>query len=110
MAKSKITPDIKEQADTIVARFNTGVLYNDPDAGYVTRYRGAFMYLGHEQGGGFWPICRLTYTGDIENWEFAIYKYSNERYDPNDWFFAGSGEIDGSIEGAMRAGLEAYPP
>ncbi|MEZ4769334.1 MAG: hypothetical protein R2844_13020 [Caldilineales bacterium] len=68
------------------------------------------MYLGHERrGGGFWPVCRLTYTGDMINWEFAIYKYSDEGYDPDEWLFPGAGRLDGTIEGAMRAGLRAYP-
>jgi hypothetical protein len=51
----------------------------------------------------------LEYTGDIKKWDFAIFKYSDERYDPEEWFFPGAGHIDGTIEGAMRAGLEAYP-
>jgi hypothetical protein len=55
------------------------------------------------------PICRLKYTGDINNWSFAIFKYSDERYDSDEWFFPGSGHVDGTIEGAMKAGLEAYP-
>jgi len=41
--------------------------------------------------------------------EFAIYKYSNERYAPDEWFFPGDQHVNGTIEGAMRAGLEAYP-
>ena len=45
----------------------------------------------------------------MNRWEFAIYKYSDEHYDPTEWFFDGSGEVDGTIEGAMRAGLQAYP-
>ena len=46
----------------------------------------------------------------MDNWEFAIYKYSDSRYDPEEWMFPGMGEVDGTIEGAMRAGLLAYPP
>jgi hypothetical protein len=42
-------------------------------------------------------------------WEFAIFKYSDERYDPDEWMFPGGEELDGTIEGAMRAGLKAYP-
>jgi hypothetical protein len=45
----------------------------------------------------------------MEHWEFAIYRYSDERYDPDEWFFTGAEELDGTIEGAMRAGLQAYP-
>jgi len=52
----------------------------------------------------------LEYAGNIDNWDFAIYKYSNERYDPDEWFFTGAGYVDGTVEGAMKAGLEAYPP
>ncbi len=109
MPKPKITPEIKEQADAIVARFNAETLQGQPWAHYVTTYRSTFLYLGHQSGGKIWPVCRLTYTGDMSNWEFAIYKYSDERYDPEEWFFSGAGELDGTIEGAMRAGLEAYP-
>jgi hypothetical protein len=54
------------------------------------------------------PICRLTYTGKLDDWGFAIFKWSNERYDPDEWFFPGAEELDGTIEGAMRSGLKAY--
>ena len=109
MAKPKIAPEIKEQADAIVARFNAETLKNKPYAHYVTTYRGAFLYLGHQRSGKLRPVCRLKYAGDMEKWEFAIYKYSDERYDPEEWFFDGAGEVNGTIEGAMRAGLRAYP-
>ena len=68
MAKTKIPAEIKQQADAIVVRFNTDVLHNDPEARYVTRYRDGYLYLGHEFQGRFGPICRLTYTGDIDDW------------------------------------------
>ena len=45
----------------------------------------------------------------MDGWEFAIYKHSSERYDPDEWFFPGAGNVDGTVEGAMEAGLEAYP-
>ncbi len=110
MPKPKLTPEIKQQADAIVARFNAHELRNKAYAHFVTQYRGAHLYLGHAKQGKFWPVCRLTYSGDMQHWEFAIYKYSSERYDPEEWFFDGSGEVDGTIEGALRAGLQAYPP
>ncbi|MBM4457492.1 MAG: hypothetical protein FJ011_06960 [Chloroflexi bacterium] len=110
MPKPKLTPEVKLQADAIVARFNVEQLRGQSWAHYVTNYRGAHLYLGHQRGGRFWPICRLTYTGDMNRWEFAIYKYSDEAYDPDEWFFTGAEEVDGTIEGAMRAGLKAYPP
>ena len=80
-----------------------------PIAGYVPRYKGKFLYLDRQDYGRLHPICRLEYTGKMEEWSFAIYKYSDEHYDAEEWFFPGSGYVDGTIEGAMKAGLEAYP-
>jgi hypothetical protein len=45
----------------------------------------------------------------MQKWSFAIYKYSDELYDEEEWFFPGAEHINGTIEGAMQAGLEAYP-
>ena len=108
MPAPRLTQEIKDQADAIVARFNVEELQDQPYAHYVTRYRTKYLYLGHEREGQYWPVCRLTYTGNMDDWEFAIYKYSTERYDDKEWFFPGSGHVDGTIEGAMRVGLEAY--
>jgi hypothetical protein len=46
----------------------------------------------------------------MQHWDFAIYKFSDgRRYDPDERFFLGAEEVDGTIKGAMRAGLKAYP-
>jgi hypothetical protein len=45
----------------------------------------------------------------MNDWGFAIFKWSSERYDPDEWMFPGSELLDGTIEGAMKAGLQAYP-
>lgn len=77
---------------------------------YVPRFKGRFLYLDRASlGGRLSEICRLTWTGDMNSWEFAIYKHSTNRYDPDEWFFPGAEEVDGTVEGAMRAGLAAYP-
>ena len=55
------------------------------------------------------PRGRLTYTGDMNRWEFAIFKYSDERYDPDEWMFDGAGHLDGTVEGALKACMAAYP-
>ena len=44
----------------------------------------------------------------MDNWGFAIYKFSVDRYDPEEWFFPGANEVDGTITGAMKAGMIAY--
>lgn len=109
MSSKRIPSEVKKQVDKIVADFNQKVI-KDPDIYYLTRYRGRFVYLERFNYGHSGPICRLEYTGEIDNWDFAIFKYSDDRYDPDEWFFPGAGEVDGTVEGAMRAGLEAYPP
>lgn len=38
----------------------------------------------------------------------TIYKYSKERYDAEDCFFPGSELVDGTIKGALKAGMRAY--
>ncbi len=100
-----ISTDVKDQVEASIAAFNTQL-----DYGYVARYRGAYVYIDRKNYfGNSTPICRLKYTGDINQWEFAIYKYSTERYDASEWFFPGSNHIDGTITGALQAGMEAYP-
>jgi hypothetical protein len=109
MSSKRIPSEVKKQVDKIVADFNRTVI-KDPDIYYLTRFRGRFVYLERFNYGHSGPICRLEYTGEMDNWDFAIFKYSDDRYDPDEWFFPGAGEVDGTVEGAMRAGLEAYPP
>ena len=108
MSSKRIPEEVKQQVDEIVKKFNQTVL-KDPNYYYATRYRVNYLYLDRFDYGRVGPICRLKYTGDIDNWEFAIYKHSDERYDPDEWLFPGGGHVDGTIEGAMRAGVEAYP-
>ena len=85
------------------------VLGDHLNSGYAARFKGKFLYLDRIERGKPSPICRLTWTGAMDKWEFAIYKYSDERYDPEEWFFPGSEKVDGTVTGAMEAGMAAYP-
>jgi hypothetical protein len=109
MPRTRIPDAIKTQVAHRIAAFNREVL-QDPHVSYRPRYQGAFLYLERCASGQVSPICRLEYTGTLDRWQFAIYKYSDARYDPDEWFFPGAEQVDGTIEGAMRAGLTAYPP
>ena len=108
MPDQTVPKEIKAQVEEIIADFNREI-FTGAGVGYRVRFRGRFLYLDRDEFGMVGPICRLTYTGKMDDWGFAIFKWSNERYDPDEWFFPGSKEVDGTIEGAMRAGLEAYP-
>jgi hypothetical protein len=107
MRTQAIPKDIKVQVEEIIADFNRET-FSGADVGYRARFRSRFLYLDRDDSGMVGPICRLTYTGKLDDWGFAIFKWSNERYDPDEWFFPGAEELDGTIEGAMRSGLKAY--
>jgi hypothetical protein len=95
----KITNEIKEEVQNIVDTFN-----KRNKSKFTVNFRGKFCYLDKGRS----HVGRLEFRGDIESWSFAVFKYSSERYDPNEWFFPGRSELDGTIEGALRAGLEIY--
>jgi hypothetical protein len=102
-----IPKKVKEEVHQIVDQFNRSVL-SDSGRRFVARMKGKFLYLDRDNFGTTGQICRLEYTGEMDRWEFAIYKYSSSRYDPDEWIFPGAHLVDGTIEGAMKAGLEAY--
>jgi len=100
----KITNNQKLDIEKSVLSFNErhGCLYQ-------ARFRGKYIYLDRADfSGAFSPICKLTFNGSIEDLEFSIYKYSTGKYCPDEIFFPGIQCLDGTVEGAMLAGLEAY--
>ena len=108
MGKKRIPDEVRAQVDAIVEQFNKKEL-RGRHSFYVARYRESYLYLDRNDRGRVCHVCRLKYNGAIDNWDFAIFKYSDERYHPDEWMFPGDEHIDGTVEGAMRAGLEAYP-
>ncbi|MBO0797429.1 MAG: hypothetical protein J2P31_01280 [Blastocatellia bacterium] len=108
MAKKTIPDEVRKEVEAIVDRFNQ-IVMKKPVYYYIPRYKGRFLYLDRFDHGRMRQTCRLEYTGQINKWKFAIFKYSDMAYDPDEWMFPGSGHIDGTIEGAMRAGMDAYP-
>jgi len=103
-----IPNDVRTEVEAIVERFNHDQLSCD-ECYYEARFKSKHCYLYRSDYGRLGrPICRLTYTGKMDAWEFAIFKWSSERYDSSECFFPGSDLVDGTVEGAMKAGLEAY--
>ena len=65
---------------------------------YYLEFKGQFCYVARMDkkkaflgifGGGLveTKIGRLKNTGDIEKMDFAVYKYSRENYDADEFFF-----------------------
>ena len=132
MAKSKSIPkEIKNKVLEIVEAFN-----KEHNTTFLMTFRGQFAYLAKTEerpmSNIFQKIIaqkmgiplsqmskkktpkietklgRLKYNGQIDNWDFAVFKYSREFYDPDEWMFPGAEELDGTIEGALIAGQEIY--
>ena len=93
------------EANEIVKGFNRNVI-KDSQCYYTTRYRGTYLYLDRYDYGTINTVCRLKYNGSIRDWEFAIFKYSSENYDPDEWFFPESEFVDGTI---LRGCLKSLP-
>ena len=108
MSGKKIPQEIKVQVEAIVAQFNRTVV-RDPETFFSVRFRSQYVYLDRDDYGPVGPRGRLTWTGEMAHWDFAIYKYSKGRYDPEEWMFPGAENLDGTVEGALQACMEAYP-
>ena len=82
---------------------------NKVKPGYSARFKGKYLYLDRTDHVKPSPVCRLAWNGQMDNWDFAIYKYSDNCYGAEEWFFPGANEVDGTVTGAMKAGMTAYP-
>ena len=110
MAKTTIPEEIKQEVTKTIDAFNKKYFKSRMNqVSYFAEYKGKFLYLTRNEYGQVSPVVRLTWTGDKKNWDFAIFRWTTERYDPDEDYFPGAKYIDGTVEGAMRAGLEAYP-
>ena len=108
MGKKLIPDEIRENVSAIVEKFNQQEL-KGTDVRYIARFQGRFLYLDRIAYGKKESVSRMEYFREISEWEFAIFKWSSEIYDPDECFFSGSEFVDGTIEGAMKAGMKAYP-
>ncbi len=107
MAKQSIPVEVKQQANEIVDRFNHEII-RDAHRFFVPRYKRLYVYLDRRDGNTVSQRGRIKYTGAMDEWEFAIFKYSSETYDPDEWMFPGSQYLNGAVEGALRACAAAY--
>jgi hypothetical protein len=110
MATTKIPAEFQEKANIIIAEFNIKTFKKNSGFEYYAVYKGDYLYLNRKEGKLDSPIARLKYKLKFTDWDFAIFKWSSERYDPSEFLFPGSEHIDGTIEGALKAGNTAYPP
>src|SRR5438093_12588921 len=60
---------------------------------------GRYCYVTHAGS----PLCRLGYRGEPEIWDFAIYKYSTQKYSTTEFLFPRSGPIVDLVRRALSA-------
>jgi protein involved in sex pheromone biosynthesis len=110
MAKQVITSEVRAEIDRIIEKFNKENFQGrENQVFYFAEYKKNFLYLKRREYRNISPVARLTYNGDMKKWDFAIFKWTREKYDPDEFMFPGAQFADGTVEGALKAGLEAYP-
>lgn len=110
MNKTGIPESVKKEVIKIIEDYNDVMYGHLNSVEYLAEFKGNNLYLKRKEiTGDISPMVRLTYTGKMDKWKFAIYKWSSESYDPDEWFFPGSEFVDGTIMGALKAGDKAYP-
>jgi len=106
----KISEQIREKVEKIVSEFNETTLKKE-GCKFQTQYNGNYVYLLLDEGfENLTPMFRLKFAGNMNNWEFAIFRWSSEKYSTDYFFMPGSEFIDGTVQGAMQAAIKAYPP
>jgi len=103
-----IKESVKKEVEKIIEKFNKEH-FTSKEIFYFPKFKKDFLYLMRNEYGRKGPICRLKYNGKISDWDFEIFKYTSETFTDDIFLMPGAGEIDGTIEGAMLAGLEVYP-
>ncbi|MDH5399312.1 MAG: hypothetical protein OEX02_14270 [Cyclobacteriaceae bacterium] len=109
MSTKGIPESIRVEAKQIIDNYNSEI-YQFSKIKVIARFKNDELFLGRrEENGKISPMARLTYGGAIDNWDFAIYRWSIEDYDPDEDFFPGSEHVNGTIRGAIKATELAYP-
>ena len=79
LQKTIIPKEIQEEIVDKINKFNQktfrGLL---KQLSYSPEFKGKYLYLKRIEYGRISPVARLTYTGDINEWDFAIFKWSTD--------------------------------
>lgn len=111
MAAKTFSPKVKQEVEAAVAEYNGNALKDLKDFyQFAVEFKGKFIYVKLQEGHRLLPAGRLEYDDTDGSYHFAIFKWSRENYDPNEFDFPGSEHLDGSVNGALKAIHVAYPP
>ena len=102
MAKS-LSPLDKLTINTSLEMFN-----HEHGINFQISIRGRFVYVFVMDGDVENKLGRIEYHGKPDHWSFAIYKYSSNSYHPDEFGYPGFFEMDGTLQGALKACLGWY--
>ena len=102
-----ITTEVQGKINEIIENFNTKE-FKQGKLKYFAEFKDNYIYLNVKEPNHISPVSRLEFEGDLKGMNFAIFKWSTESYDQDETFFPGVEELDGTLEGAMKAGIKAY--
>lgn len=100
LPKHSIPVEVNRQVDEIVERFNDVIIQNGHR--FLRRTIGD---LDRRDGHILSPRGRIKYAGSMDEWEFAVFKYSSETYDPDEWMFP----VHNISMAGLKACVQAYP-
>lgn len=104
-----LPPEALADLEVELAAFNRKKMKNTVGL-YVATVSGKCAFVGRRlDPNRLDPLFKLDWKGAVDNWAFAIYRYSQDEYDP-DAYFPGCGLVDGTVAGALKAAHKAYPP
>ena len=90
--KLKVPPEAMQRVQEEIERLG------DPDLELFEKV-GRYCYITHAGS----PLCRLGYRGELDVWDFAIYKWSTQGYAPGTDLFPLYDEIGSCLRTAMNA-------
>src|SRR2546422_173674 len=90
--KVKIPPEAMQRLAHEIERLG------DPDLELFEKV-GRYCYIMHAGS----PLCRLGYRGELEICDFAIYKYSSNRYSDDEFGFLSFGKVAELVRDALSA-------
>jgi hypothetical protein len=98
--KTSTEPHRKGQVPEPVREQLLEHLSRSPVRSLEGEFRGRFCYITHQGS----PLCRLGYRGEADDWDFAIYRYTTNRYDAD---LFGMPDHD-SVDRCLSVALHAY--
>ncbi len=96
------------QSDKLLINLTIDKFNKEIGTKFEVSIKGRFVYIFVLDDDVETKLGRLEYHGRPDNWSFAMFKYSSERYHPDELMYPGFFELDGTVEGGLKASVQLY--